>query len=244
MAGVALAAGAGTRLRPLTLLRPKPLCPVGDAVLLDHVLARLETVTTSVAVNVHHGREAIERHVGQRAHVSVEAERPLGTAGALGKLRPWIDGRPTVVLNADTWSSSGIERLLEGWDGERVRILVVGRGPLTPTTPVAAALMPWQEVARLDAEPSGLYERSWAALAEAGRVETVPVEGRVIDCGTPAGYLAANLAESGGASVIGAGAVVAGLVTRSVVWPNATVDAGEELVDAIRADGGVTVLVR
>ncbi len=239
-----LAAGAGIRLRPLTLLRPKPLCPVGNAALVDHVIARLRTVTGSLAVNVHHGREVIIEHLAGRAHLSIEADRPLGTAGALGRLRPWIDGRPTVVLNGDTWSSGGLDGLLDGWDGGRVRILVVGDGPLTPRTPVAAALMPWAEVAKLDAEPSGLYERSWGALSEAGLVETLPLEGQLIDCGTPAGYLAANLAESDGRSVIGAGAVVDGAVTRSVVWPDAVVEAREDLVDAIRADHGTTVLVR
>jgi hypothetical protein len=65
-----------------------------------------------------------------------------------------------------------------------------------------------------------------------------------LDCGTPARYLAANLAASGGAAVIGAGARVEGTVVRSVVWPGARVWPSEELRDAIRVADQVTVLVR
>ena len=41
LAALVLAAGAGTRLRPLTERRPKPLCPVGNLALLDLALARV-----------------------------------------------------------------------------------------------------------------------------------------------------------------------------------------------------------
>src|SRR3954469_6391145 len=91
MAGVVLAAGAGSRLRPLTLVRPKPLCPVGGVPLVDLALARLAPVGGERAVNVHHGREAMEAHLRGRVHLSVERERALGTAGALGALRDWLD---------------------------------------------------------------------------------------------------------------------------------------------------------
>lgn len=245
LCGVVLAAGGGTRLRPLTLLRPKPLCPVGNVALVDHALARVATITTSVAVNVHHGREALAEHLaGTTVHLSVEEPEPLGTAGALGLLRPWIDGRAVAVVNADTWSPGTLAAALSGWDHERVRLLVVAEDHLTPTSQVAGALLPWSEVARLEPEPSGLYELSWARLAAQGLVDVQRWHGPCIDCGTPARYLAANLAACGGNSVIGAGAKVAGIVERSVVWEGAEVFPGEHLVDAIRADAHVTVLVR
>src|SRR3546814_7155381 len=81
LAGVVLAAGAGTRLRPLTLLRPKVLCPVGNVPLIDLALARLGSVG-SVAVNVHHGRAMLDAHLDPGVHRSYE-ESLLGTAGAL-----------------------------------------------------------------------------------------------------------------------------------------------------------------
>jgi N-acetyl-alpha-D-muramate 1-phosphate uridylyltransferase len=244
LAAVVLAAGIGTRLRPLTLLRPKPLCPVGDRPLVDHALDRVRAAADEVAVNVHAGRDAMEAHLDGRAHLSIEADRPLGTAGALGHLRGWLDGRPALVVNGDAWCPGSLEGFASGWDGERIRLLLVGDDELRPTSAVAGALMPWNDLAPLSAEPAGLYEVSWQQAAVEGRVEVVRHDGLFIDCGTPADYLAANLAESGGESVLGEGAVVEGRIERTVVWPGARVWAAEHLVDAIRADGGMTVLVR
>jgi NDP-sugar pyrophosphorylase family protein len=244
MAGVALAAGAGTRLRPLTDERPKALCPVGGRPLVDLAVDRLRSVTDDVAVNLHHGRRALEAHLGDDVHLSVEAGRLLGTAGALGNLRPWIDGRPTIVVNADGWCQGGLEELVHGWDGTTVRLLVPGGGPFGPTSPVAGALLPWSEVSSFPAVPSGLFELSWRSAAAEGRLEVIGHRGPFVDCGTPRDYLRANLTASHGRSVIGRQALVEGLVERSVVWPGAQVREEERLVDAVRTTGGATVLVR
>lgn len=244
LAAVVLAAGAGARLRPLTRIRPKALCPVGNVPLVDAAIERAQRVTPAVAVNVHHGRTLLEAHLAGRVHLSIEADRALGTAGALGNLRTWLAGRPVLVLNADAWHGADLAGFVAGWDRERVRLLVVGDGDLGPTVSVVAALHPWSDVQRLDAEPSGLYERSWRVHARDGRLDVAPYHGTFHDCGTPARYLAANLAASGGASVVGAGATVAGEIDRCVVWPDAPVRRGERLRDAIRADERTTVLVR
>jgi N-acetyl-alpha-D-muramate 1-phosphate uridylyltransferase len=246
VAGVVLAAGAGTRLRPLTRVRPKVLCPVGGVPLVDLAIDRVRAVTDAVAVNVHHGRAALEAHLDGRVHVSVEPDEALGTAGALGRLRPWIDGRPTLVVNGDAWTDAAVGPLLDGWDGERIRVLTVGGAEVGPSMRVAGALLPWADVCDLAPEPSGLWEVSWRPAAGAGRVEAIAVgDGAAfVDCGTPAAYLAANLSASGGASVVDPTAVVEGSVERSVVWPGAVVRRGERLVDAIRVDDRMTVLVR
>ena len=77
-----------------------------------------------------------------------------------------------------------------------------------------------------------------AAGGGGGALEVVPLPGHLLDTGTPADYLAANLHAAGGGSlvdptatvtgqlrgaVVGAGAVVHGDVTRAVVWPGAAV---------------------
>ena len=243
VAGVVLAAGEGTRLRPLTLVRAKPMCPVGDRPLVDHAIDRVRAVAGDVAVNVHHHRSQLEAHLDGRVHVSVEETRVLGTAGALGQLRDWVASRPVLVVNGDTWTDAPLADLLDGWDGQRIRLLVVGDAPHRAAR-LAGALMPWDEVARLAAEPSGLWDVSWRAADDGGRLEWVRVAAAFADCGTPASYLAANLAVSRGASVIGAGADVSGTVDRSVVWPGLTVTPSERLIHAIRYDDRRTVLIR
>jgi NDP-sugar pyrophosphorylase family protein len=202
--------------------------------LVDLAIERVAAVTPSIAVNVHHGRDALVEHLGDRVHVSIEEPEALGTAGAVGRLRDWIDGRGTVVVNADGWCEGGLEALVEGWDGERIRILVPGGGPLGPRSMIAGSLLPWAVARGIAAEPAGLYEVAWRDAVADGTLETVAFDGPFVDCGTPAAYLAANLAASGGASVIAEG----------VCWETAVVEAGEVLVDAIRFSERGTVLVR
>jgi NDP-sugar pyrophosphorylase family protein len=247
LAAIVLCAGSGTRLRPLTLERPKALCPVGGEALVDLALRRVASVVgpgpAALAVNAHHGAEALVAHVGSRATVSVEAPRVLGTAGAVGALRGWLDGRPALVVNADAWHRADLAALASGWDGERVRVLVAGPAALTPRSRILGSLLPAATAGALRAEPSGLYEVCWRPAQEAGRLEVVGCATDFVDCGTPTAYLAANLAASGGATVVGAGARVEGVAERCVLWEGAVVRSGEHLVDAVRT-AARTVLVR
>jgi N-acetyl-alpha-D-muramate 1-phosphate uridylyltransferase len=242
--GVVLAAGRGTRLRPLTRLRPKALCPVGNVPLVDLALERVRPAVEEVAVNLHHGRRALDQHLADDVHRSVEVERPLGTAGALGQLRSWIAGRGTLVVNADAWCPGPLADFAAGWDGERIRLLIPGSDELRPDSAIAGALMPWSDVAGLAPEPSGLFEVSWRQAVRDGRIDVVRHDGAFVDCGTPQDYLAANLQASGGESVVEPGATVEGELDRCVVWSDARVDAGERLSLCIRAKSRVTVLAR
>ncbi len=237
IAGVVLAAGAGTRLRPLTLERPKALCPVGNRPLVDLAVDRVRPWVSGVAVNVHGSQPMLREHVAGRVEVSVEEGERLGTAGALGRLRPWIDGRAVLVHNADSFVDDDLAALLDGWSGERPRLLVRatdGPSDFGAARFLGVSLLPAADAARLPDEPCGLYGLVWRPAFEDGRLELVEATGVSIDCGTPADYLRANLHVSGGASVVAPDAVVAGTVTRCVVWPGARVDAEEHLVDAIR----------
>jgi mannose-1-phosphate guanylyltransferase/MurNAc alpha-1-phosphate uridylyltransferase len=275
--GVVLAAGAGARLAPLTDLRPKPLCPVGGVALLDRALDRVRDAVDATAVNLHHGAAEIADHLAARAaegwagpdHVVREEPEALGTAGALGGLRGWIDGRAVLVHNADVWGPSpeDVARFVDGWDGDRVRVLIratsghvstaSGRSDVPefgPRVGLVATLLPWQEVARLAAEPSGLYETTLRAAWVERRLDAVDHRGAFVDCGTAADYLAANLAaadRAGGCvvaadavirgrvehSVVGEGAVVDGEVSSCVLWPGTVVRADERLTGVIRAPG-------
>ena len=248
MAAVVLAAGSGTRLRPLTSVLPKALCPVGNVALVDLAVARARAVTSSVAVNVHHGRRLLEAHLeGAGVHVSVEEPVALGTAGALGRLRPWIDGRPVLVVNADAWHRADLAALARDWDGGRPRLLTVtdpGLATWGERAYAGAALLPWRQVRDFSDRPAGLWEASWRELRPGAGLELVDHDGPFFDCGTPARYLAANLAASGGEPVVGAGAVVDGELDRAVVWAGANVAPGEVLRHGVRATDRITVLVR
>jgi MurNAc alpha-1-phosphate uridylyltransferase len=253
LAGVVLAAGAGTRLRPLTDLRPKPLCPVGNVTLVDRAMARIAPYAPDIAVNVHHHAGQMAEHLSGRAHISLEQPAALGTAGALGQLRPWIDGRDVLLTNSDAYLGGSLEALVDGWTGRSPRLLVVevpGQGDFGNDRYVGACLLPWRETEKLLPVASGLYEVMWRALwhtiddgGERG-LDLVRHSDVAIDCGTPGDYLRANLHASGGESVVGEGAMVEGQLVRSVVWPGARVAAHERLVEQVRADDGMTVDAR
>lgn len=255
LCAVVLAAGEGLRLRPLTLLRPKPLCPVDNVTLLDRTLRRLADAGLAgpdrVAVNACHLADQIVPHVGDRATVSVEPPPALGTGGALALLRRWIDGRDVLVCNGDGYladpADGGLADLVAG-RRDRVRLVTVpdgARGDFGDRRFAGASLLPAAEVAALPDGRSELF-RVWRRAEAVGTLDLVDHPGTFLDCGTPRDYLAANLHASGGASVLAPDAVVAGDVRECVLWPGAVVPAGERLVRAIRAvgpDGPLTVAV-
>src|SRR3954470_6802900 len=152
IAGVVLAAGLGSRLRPLTALRPKALCPVANVPLVDLAIARVEPHVDALAVNAHAHAAQVRAYVERRAHVSYEAQ-PLGTAGALGRLHSWIDGRAVLATNADAWHDFTLDALLDGWDGGKARVLVVhaaARGDFGEWRYAGSCLLPARDVSALD----------------------------------------------------------------------------------------------
>jgi N-acetyl-alpha-D-muramate 1-phosphate uridylyltransferase len=268
LCAVVLAAGAGTRLRPLTAQRPKALCPVGNVPLLDRALDRVAALglggPEEVAVNASWLAEQVIDHVGDRAHVSVEAGGPVGTSGGIARLRDWIGGRAVVVANADAYlAGAPVDSLLDGWDGRSVRLLGVPARPGEVGTFAGyrfagLSLLPWRWVRDLPGGPVELVRTVWRPAEAAGQLAVVPFAGYFRDAGTPADYLAANLHAAGNGNllapgavvtgrcrqaVVGAGATVRGALTRAVVWPGGSVAAGEHLVDAIRAGADLTVTI-
>lgn len=264
LVGVALAAGAGARIAPLSGFLPKALCPVGNRALVDLALDRLSNLVEGLAVNAHHFAEVICQHInsewGDAVTISVEPDVALGTAGGISRLRNWIDGRAAVIVNADSWSPTSLAPLIDDWDGQCVRVMVNGDEGFGPRSQIVASTLPWSVVRELRETPSGLYEVVWRELFERGELEVIHHHGPFIDCGTPSDYLKANLksVDLHGSSliaegvviddgvriersVIGAGAHIHGDVIDSVVWPNQEVGPDERLIRSIRAGTSVTV---
>ena len=156
---VVLAAGLGTRLRPLTLARPKPLMPLWNVPLLERILRLLEEWGVErIAVNLHSLPEEIQAFLDRRdsraeIRTSYEPEI-LGTAGALRPLRSFLGAEPFWVVNADIAARVAVEPLLQafaaghglaarGWNRRRgrARSRPIGAGA-SPATGVRRPVCP------------------------------------------------------------------------------------------------------
>jgi MurNAc alpha-1-phosphate uridylyltransferase len=131
-----LAAGLGTRMRPLTDDRPKALVEVGGRALIDHMLDRLaQAGVTRAVVNVHAHADRLVTHLNARAAapaVAVSDERdvalPLETGGGLKRARPLLGEGPVWTANIDSlWieRAPALPALAAAWDPARMDTLLL-----------------------------------------------------------------------------------------------------------------------
>ena len=112
-----LAAGLGTRLRPLTLVRAKPAAPVAGAPLVLRILRWLRAHGVGrVVLNLHHRPETITRIVGDGRALGFEVryswEQPiLGSAGGPRRALPLLETDPFLVVNGDTLTDADLGAL-------------------------------------------------------------------------------------------------------------------------------------
>lgn len=113
-----LAAGLGTRLRPLTYLIPKPLLPVNGAPMIDWGLKLLERAgIREVVINLHHLPDKIRGHVGNGKKFGLKVNcsyepKILGTGGGIKKVERFFRREPFIVMNSDTIIKIGLRRLI------------------------------------------------------------------------------------------------------------------------------------
>ncbi len=123
---IVLAAGFGTRLKPITDHTPKPLIPVAGRTLLDRCLDRLaETGVRRAIVNIHWLGSQIREHLKSRRDmeivVSDESDLLLETGGGIAKALPLLGETPFIAVNADLiWrddsGETAIQRLAASFD--------------------------------------------------------------------------------------------------------------------------------
>lgn len=220
-AAMVLAAGLGTRMRPLSEHCPKALLPVAGRALVDHAIDHAAAAGLSpVVVNLHHHAAQMRAHLETRAVLlSDESGALLDTGGGLRQALPLLGPSPFVVLNCDALfgGPAPVPLLLAAWNAAAMDGLLLlvprdaarahaGRGdffldggrPLRRGTAAAAPFVyaGAQVLAprALDATPAGPFSANlvWDRLIAARRLGAVVHPGPWVDVGTPAGLAEAE----------------------------------------------------
>lgn len=131
-AAFVLAAGFGTRMRPLTDATPKPLLPVAGRALIDHALDRCaEAGVSRAVVNLHYLGDAIRAHLASRTRpaIAFSEERPdiLETGGGAVAALPLLGPAPFYTVNSDAiWTGPApLPALAACWAPERMDALLL-----------------------------------------------------------------------------------------------------------------------
>src|SRR3979411_387290 len=173
-----LAAGYGTRMRPLTDSMPKPLVPVGGKALINHVLDRLAAVGVETAVvNVHHFADQIEQHLkprrAPRIAISDEREAVLGTGGGIAKALPLLGTAPFFHVNSDPLWIDGVkpnlERLATAFEPDKMDALLL----LAPT-PTSVGYAARADLAVAPAGRASRRPRGTRRLLDGARRQAAP----------------------------------------------------------------------
>ena len=133
---IVLAAGLGTRMRPITDRIPKPLVEVAGKALIDHGLDALRDAGVErAAVNVHYLPDPLIRHLSNRDTPSImisdERDRLLDSGGGVAKAVGLMDvGGPFLILNADTFwidaaGTNNLRAFARMWDADRMDMLLM-----------------------------------------------------------------------------------------------------------------------
>jgi mannose-1-phosphate guanylyltransferase/phosphomannomutase len=118
MKAVLMAGGEGSRLRPLTIIRPKPMVPIVNRPVMEHVLNLLKRHgITDVIVTVQYLASVIEDNFGDGSqlgmHISYSVEEvPLGTAGSVKKVEDQLD-ETFLVISADALTDIDLTKVIE-----------------------------------------------------------------------------------------------------------------------------------
>jgi mannose-1-phosphate guanylyltransferase len=216
-----LAAGLGTRLRPLTDLLPKPLVPIGDRPMLAHVVDRVRAAGCApVVANAHHFGDALARFCAETGVAVSREDDLLGTAGGVAHAAALLGEGDVLVHNGDVLVSAPLDEVLgaheERTAGATLVVVPRGAGEGNVGFDDRGAVVRLRRETFAEGETHGgeftgvhvVSARIRAALPEKGcivgdvympRLRTKNADLYVypardfVDVGSPAGYLRANL---------------------------------------------------
>jgi UDP-N-acetylglucosamine diphosphorylase/glucosamine-1-phosphate N-acetyltransferase len=219
MQTVVLAAGAGTRMRPLTDRRPKPTVPVADRTLVEHVVDGARAAGASrVVVVVGYAADAVRQALDDRDVEFAVQERQRGTADAVRAARSALDDAPFAVLNGDVlYDQASLVALYDAGpavgayrvdDPENYGVLEMGEGGDRVSSVAEKPANPASNLVNAGAYVFPAAARDWLDVPESERgeyeltdvleracdgvdVRAVPVD-RWLDVGRPWELLAAN----------------------------------------------------
>ncbi|WP_417621591.1 nucleotidyltransferase family protein [Parasphingorhabdus sp.] len=130
-----MAAGLGTRMRPLTETRPKPLVEVGGKAMIDHCFEKLaEAGIHKAVVNVHYLADKLEAHLAALQYpieirVSDERQQLMETGGGLVQAEPLIHEPNFFCINSDNlWTdgpTNSLHQIAQAWDDTKMDALLL-----------------------------------------------------------------------------------------------------------------------
>jgi N-acetyl-alpha-D-muramate 1-phosphate uridylyltransferase len=205
---IVLAAGLGTRMRPLTDQLPKPLVPLNGRALLDRVLDRLaEHGIEKAVVNVHYQAEKIVDHLESRDRPRIvfsdERGELLETGGGVVKALPKLGAEPFIIHNSDSVYIEGVgsnlDRLARAWDPDRMDTLLLvalgstslGEGQIAPFVFTGVSIA---HPRLFKDAPEGAFSinKLWTRAIEQKRLFGVRMDGVWMHVGDPEAVTAAE----------------------------------------------------
>ncbi|MCB0199570.1 MAG: NTP transferase domain-containing protein [Caldilineae bacterium] len=130
MKAVVMAGGAGSRLRPLTVGRPKPMLPLANQGVLGHILTLLsQHGITDVIVTLQYMASVIEDYYGDGSSYGVSIryvieDTPLGTAGSVANARQYLD-EPFIVISGDALTNFNLSEIIAYHEEKKAEATIV-----------------------------------------------------------------------------------------------------------------------
>jgi mannose-1-phosphate guanylyltransferase / phosphomannomutase len=118
MKAVVMAGGEGSRLRPLTSRRPKPLAPIANKPVMQHIVELLaQHGITEIVATLHYLADEIETYFGDGSSLGVQMhyvveDTPLGTAGAVKMAEPMLDDGTFIIISGDAMTDVDLTSLI------------------------------------------------------------------------------------------------------------------------------------